>query len=993
MTYGYEDTDYKTKGDESTGYAFNAATSTFFCRIRDLFVNELQDMYVQCESAGAWNAEGLINQFDIWQSEFPEELWRLDIERKYLRTYRNGSDRFLKSMANGKKKYQRRQFERNQEKYMASKFFGNVAKADQIMFRCNTPTDASVVVAPNYTLYLTPYSDMYLDVMFGATSPIQIRAEAGKQYSIECPYSTMDDTAVLVYCASMIQSMGDLSACYIHDNDFSKASKLKELIIGNAIEGYQNSFLTNLGIGNNTLLEKLDIQNTPNLAQALDLSKCNNLKELYAHGSGLTGVTFADGGMIEIAQLPAVTALAMRNLIYLTDFDVSSFDNLTTLIAENCSTINIQNVLAQGTNINRVRIIGINWTLDDTTLLEKIYAMAGVDKSGYNIAQSVLSGKVHVASIKQKQLENYKLAWPDLEITYNTLVAQYTVKFLNQDGTVLDIQYVDKGNKPVDPTTRENNPIPVPTLSSTVSTDYIFDGWDSEFVEVFDNTIIRATYTETTREYTIRYMSYGNILQETKAKYGTLVSYTGETPTYTIEESAYKYYLFDGWDKSGHVTGNKIINALYDSCEYTDGYFIGKEIADMRPVEIYMMTKLGLSGVISLTDYIESKDSLTIQLGNDFSYTDIEEQVLISEKTVFDGTNYIDTGVQLLSEDRDFVLAIDCKMNSGNSNGVLAQCFSGLDTSGFKLSYNNGPKLVWGSSSTTPFGINSREMLVLRHVKGENGIHVYSSNVAGDTSFYVELSGAHSMVHSVSLIFGCNKLEDGSYEQYGNGIIYWSKLWYADLGDSICAKIANWPHEDIDFEVCYNASRQSDGTLIPTGLKRYYLSDGSGIRSSITFISSTTLSYPVTMDAATTSTNAGGWANYALNRYLNNRVYKAFPDKWKQLLKQVKVLSSIGEKSVETSSSDCYVFIPSISELTPGVTGAPYDNEGSIILHFSDNNSRICYNMDGVAVQYWTRSPSIGSNLYVYRITNTGSSNAFTTLSMTDVYPRIMICF
>ena len=479
MTYGYEDTDYKTKGDESTGYAFNAATSTFFCRIRDLFADELSDMFVQCESAGAWSAEGLINQFDEFQSEFPEELWRLDIERKYLRPYRDGNTRFLNQMANGRKKYQRRQFERNQEKYMASKFFGNVAVSDQIMFRCNTPTDANIAVKPNYTLYLTPYSDMYLDVLFGATYRTQVRAEAGKQYTITCPFTTMDDTAVLVYCSSLIQSMGDLSACYIHDNDFSKASKLKELIIGNATEGYQNSFLTNLGIGNNTLLEKLDIQNTPNLTQALNLSNCNNLKELYAYGSGLTGVTFADGGMIEIAQIPAVTALTMKNLIYLTDFNVSSFDNLTTLVAENCSTVNIQNILNQATSINRVRITGVNWSLDDTTLLEKIYGLAGIDKSGYNISQSVLAGKVHVPVIKQKQLENYQSAWPDLEITYNTLVAQYAVTFINQDDTVLDIQYVDKGTKPVDPITRADNPIETPTLASTVSTDYMFAGWDT----------------------------------------------------------------------------------------------------------------------------------------------------------------------------------------------------------------------------------------------------------------------------------------------------------------------------------------------------------------------------------------------------------------------------------------------------------------------------------------------------------------------------------
>ena len=59
-------------------------------------------------------------------------------------------------------------------------------------------------------------------------------------------------------------------------------------------------------------------------------------------------------------------------------------------------------------------------------------------------------------------LSVYQSTWADLNITYNTLVQQYTVTFMNTDGTVLDVQYVDKGTKPVDPITRSENPIPTP---------------------------------------------------------------------------------------------------------------------------------------------------------------------------------------------------------------------------------------------------------------------------------------------------------------------------------------------------------------------------------------------------------------------------------------------------------------------------------------------------------------------------------------------------
>ena len=79
------------------------------------------------------------------------------------------------------------------------------------------------------------------------------RAKAGQEYEITTNLTNMDDTAILIYAASRIEALNDLSACYIHDNDFSKASKLKTLIIGNNTAGYQNTFMTSLNMGNNTL--------------------------------------------------------------------------------------------------------------------------------------------------------------------------------------------------------------------------------------------------------------------------------------------------------------------------------------------------------------------------------------------------------------------------------------------------------------------------------------------------------------------------------------------------------------------------------------------------------------------------------------------------------------------------------------------------------------------------------------------------------------------
>ena len=955
MTYGKEDTDYRTDGDKSSGYIFNAAESVFFCRVRDLMQSQLRTMFQTCESKNCWSATSLINQFDSKQNEWCEELWRLDYVRKYERPYREGNTRFLEQMMNGKKKYQRRQFERDQEMYMATKFIGTAATSDQIMFRCNTPVDA--VVKPDYTLHLTPYSDMYLSIMFGNSSPTQVRAKAGQQYDIPCPYETMDDTAVLVYGASRIQSMGDISAAYIHDNDFSKAEKLKELIIGNTTQGYQNTFLTNLVIGNNKLLEKLDIRNTPNLASSLDLSKCGNLKELYATGSGLTGVLFANGGKIQTALLPnTLTSINMRNLKYLTNLDIAGYDQITTAIIENCNTVDCVNILNKATKLNRVRIIGANWKLESGDLLARLYKMTGIDKNGYNVDRSILTGSVFVPVMREKVLAEYKEAWSDLKITYNTLVSQFTVTFINDDGTVLDIQYVDKGEKPVDPITRKDNPIAIPAKESTISTDYTFARWDSDFTAAFSNQTYKATYSEKVRQYTVRYLSMGNVLETYTGDYNTYVEYEGEIPMYVAEESAYKYHLFKGWDQSGLITGDKDINAVYDSCEYNSGYFDGKELSDLRPVEVYAMIQLGMeSQIVSL------KDTVDVSFGHDYDYEDVQQEVLISKKTIFNGTNYIDTEKKLFDVDKDFVLLMDYKFDSKSAqSSVMAQCYKNDGTSGIRIWNNNGAKISWGTASTSA-SFGNREVTIIRHKKGENGIHVYGSNLSGDTSSYIELTRNRSTICDSTLVFGCSKADDGAYENYAIGEIYWSKMWFADLGDKACKQLAAWTHNSMQFEMA--------------GFKRYYLSNNSSRRTSMTFIASELL--PIQKSLGRGSTNSGGYTACTLPTWLNNRILKGMDIQWQQLVKQVKISSSIGNQSTEISTSDNYIYIPSVYEIDPTMNSEPYVYEGSPITYMTTNESRIRKSSDGSSTTYWTRSPNYNYNGYYYRVESNGTLSGY----------------
>lgn len=924
MSYGKEDTDYKTDRNPSSGYIFNAAESVLWCRIRDLMQPQLRNLY-QSVNANCWSDTHLINEFDTWQEMFPEELWRLHYERLYLRTYQAGTIRFLQEMMNGRKKYQRRQWERDQHAYMGTKFVHTDVKSDQIMFRCNTPKEA--VVKPDYTLRIVPYSDMYISVLYGnSANPTQVRAKAGQEYEITTNLTNMDDTAVLIYCASRIQALNNLSACYIHDNDFSKASKLKTLIIGNDTEGYQNSFLTNLNMGNNVLLEELDVQNCPNLTGSINLSACENLLKLNASGTIISSVSFATHGKITHAYLPAtINTLTFKDLQNLTDLVIPSYENLETFICRN-SKIDALSIIKKAIkSLKTVTVTGINWNLDNTDILKVLAKLSGKDENEFNTDHSVLTGTIHIPVIRDQELKEYigtdeqKGIWSNLEISYDSLIVQYKITCVNADEahTVLDIQYVDKGADGEDPLTRSLNPIKTPTIPSTVENDFVFKRWDSAFTKIFADRVITAVYDPVIRNYTVEYIlkptlnASETVLQSSTGPFGSTIEYEGETPRYTAEESAFKYYLFKEWDKSGLVIGNKKIYTVFDSCEYTTGYFDGKDLGNLSEVELYTMMKMSLE-----KEKTKEADTLNFKLGVDYNYDDVESKEFISETTEFDGTNYIDTNTTIMDIDRDFTFAIDFEFDAGNTSGAtLAQCFQSNGSNGFRLWYSSNVNLNWGTKSTNPAGIADRELVVIRHKAGSEQAYIYCSNLTGNEVSTTTLSAIRIPVIPSTLVFGCSKADDGEYEKYAKGKIHWAKLWYADLGDGECKDIAAWVHETIPMMVAK--------------YKEYYLSDNTTKRANITFIGKNLLSANCAYGNI-----SGGWAKSSLNSWLNTRLPKAIPPLWKSLIKKVNVIANNADKAKTTSTSECYFYIPSVYEIDPTISGEPYSIETDSTISF-----------------------------------------------------------
>lgn len=63
------------------------------------------------------------------------------------------------------------------------------------------------------------------------------------------------------------------------------------------------------------------------------------------------------------------------------------------------------------------------------------------------------------------------------------------------------------------------------------------------------------------------------------------------------------------------------------------------------------------------------------------------------------------------------------------------------------------------------------------------------------------------------------------------------------------------------------------------------------------------------------------------------------------------------------------------------MTNEPYISEDSPIDYFTTNESRIIYDKDGNAVEYWTRSPDVNYDRYINYIKTDGTETSF-------VYPN-----
>ena len=790
---GLEDID-----KDVSGWIYNEAESVIWRRIRENSYDDLSALYVQRKDQ-CFNAENLIQEFDTSQAQFPEELWRLDFERKYYRPFiSKGETTYLNDMANGRKRYQRRQFERNMAIYINSKYQrnGSYNENDLISFRPQFTWTAG----RDTRITVKPYSTMYINFMMGNDDNtgndtlVSTRVKRGDAYIIDPVQLGIHDfnnIQCIIYNASRIMELDGLGNFECKQFILGSAKKLSVLKLGST--DYVNRSMeniNNMGLSDGLpLLEELDLTNIQ-FGRAPDIFTLDNfplLKKLNATGCNIRSFTFKDGGMLENIIFPAIlTKIEFKNLYNLKDtlnnenqivpaVTLTGAANLISYISENSYNHSyniVQNMLNNaGINgITKLILNDIDWTIGDLSDLATIIQLK--ERLGSNMD---LRGTIHVtgnySNIKKQNYDTIigtnHIIW---DISNATQIAEYELRFyLSTDDVVNNREpyfkkYVtaSQGSSQIvlgpDPIT-EGECLP-PTKESTVSTNYYFGishtyyEWDGWRFRTSNNTPTNNTVVDSNTDL--------------------IAIFSEEARTYPL-----KWYLHEP-DNNGNVSEQDWIRTV-SGIPYGSSYEgIAPTILDLKKDNKNTATFSSTDGINATYSIFEGWQKNPINLDETFLNADgTEFHIYGSWRT---GTGTIN---ELRTQTQDLPLRLLALTNSENPQTV----FDRNSTITLNMGYdNNKGTTIIGKNASIDFGSGAAQTRytdtnVLRFSFRENldGSITMNPSIRSATSIK---PFEHMQTQGFTLAIDYQVDTDYIKTKYNNGYVILSGAYYNNSGST-----------------------------------------------------------------------------------------------------------------------------------------------------------------------------------------------------------------
>ena len=441
--YWMEDIDYTASGDP----VFNGQNSTFWRNLRATRFEDLKAAWKELRDKG-FSYETVMAAFAAHKSKWPEAIYNEDMQCKCLDPLTEDGDSTYLPFLRGDKWAWTQQFLYNRFRYLDSKYEYGSSLENRATIRTNVMVN----------LTLTYFMKMYGHAYYNAEHVVN-RVEKGVPCEFVSHATGAEDRVIGLNDPDYIIDLGDLSGHQVELIDLSKMNRLQRLKLGDGAEGYVNNALTSVTYGNNRQLRIVDLRNCAALEQPQDLSGCTNIEEAYFEGTKVTSVKLPNGGILRVFHLPGtVTNLTMRSQTKLEDFQIPDCSKITTLCLENNSAaVDVFAILSQIPANSRVRLIGINHSVDTYAdfkgIMDTLNTMRGLDENGNNVDTAQVSGTVHIGSLTSEELYEINSRYPSITVTYDTLTL-YTVRFWNGEElwhTVENVHYMANVKCPNDP--------------------------------------------------------------------------------------------------------------------------------------------------------------------------------------------------------------------------------------------------------------------------------------------------------------------------------------------------------------------------------------------------------------------------------------------------------------------------------------------------------------------------------------------------------------
>ena len=223
-----------------------------------------------------------------------------------------------------------------------------------------------------------------------------------------------------------------------------------------------------------------------------------------------------------------------------------------------------------------------------------------------------------------------------------------------------------------------------------------------------------------------------------------------------------------------------------------------------------------------------------------------------------------------------------------------------------------------------------------------------------------------SSEHTTIPITNNARLTLGGYSYYYNntwrvnnngvGKLHYVKLWYGDIGEDECKKIANWIYKKQTFQYIGNPS---DGDY------RYTFANDQNLTNGASFISKELLDGTLSMGSA----SSGGFAaSSPMYTWLQNKFLSAMPVEWRQIIMPINFYTVNSGDNTSTIKSTPSIYLPTRVELgdttlnTSGMEAYQYEGTQKAIRWLSDglddtsNRVKRMSNGDGNVSTYWTAS-------------------------------------